>query len=169
MARKSAALLKSAPVKLTKIDAAFIKTMGKFVPYEAAKEQWSRVLDAAQNEAEAEGRLDALYRQVEREGGHSSCKSWAAFQEALRASHRAGARTLASIDAYLYAVKHADDKIHVDEAEIRAVIIDSLSDKLGDLQFSVNSGLLGGKLAQAIRKNVSEESAGDPPYCSDCE
>jgi hypothetical protein len=168
MARKSAALLKSTPIKLSPLDKKFLAKAQQYTPDPAAKEQWNRYLAALEKDAEAEARLDVVYRQVEKEGGSSSAKSYPAFMEALRLKEREASSVFGALNAYEYAVKHKDDKVGVPEEEVRAIVIDSLSDKLDDLQFELNFGLLGAKVAQEIRKDTIEENAGDPPFCSDC-
>lgn len=72
------------------------------------------------------------------------------------------------LDRWRYLVLHKDDVVNVPEVEVRAVVIDSLKDKLDGLSFNVNSGVLGTNIAKAIRLQTREESAGDPPFCQDC-
>lgn len=168
MARKSAALLKSTPVKLLPIDKAFLAAERKRVPVPGCEEHWNRYLAAIEKDAETEARLDTVYRIVEKDGGSSSSRHWPAFKEALRAKERDSSAVFGALHAYLYYVKHKDDKVGVPEQELRAIVIDSLSDKMDELQWTIQPGLVASKVAQAIRNDTTEESAGDPPFCSDC-
>lgn len=168
MARKSAALLKSTPVKLGKRSKDMLKWLNAFVPEPGCEDQWERHVKASTKFAETESRYDAICEQVEKEGGSSASPSWPAFEMMGREYMRDMSACFGALDAYTYAVKHLHDKKAIPESEIRAVVIDSLSDKLSALTFSVNTGILGSKLAQAIRLDVTEESSGDPPYCADC-
>jgi len=71
---------------------------------------------------------------------------------------------MGALDRWRYACEHLNDKVLVAEEEVRAVVLASLSDKLEGIDFSLNHGLLGSKVAQAIRKNVSEETM-EAPLC----
>lgn len=168
MARKSAALLKSTPVKLDGTSKAFLKELGKIKPVEGQEEHWERYLAAVQAHEEQTARFDAVFKLVEREGGTSNCKSWPAFLVEEKKAMVTAKTAFQSLDAYQYAVAHRFDKIGVPETELRALIGDSLSESLM-LKASVNTGLLAAKVAQAIRKFTSEESVGTPPFCSDCQ
>jgi hypothetical protein len=57
----------------------------------------------------------------------------------------------------------------VPEEDVRAVVGASLSDKMDEVQFTVNYGILGSKIAHAIRMDVDEGESLDVPYCQDCE
>lgn len=106
---------------------------------------------------------------IDSAGGDHTHKLWSKFEEAGKAYERAVKSAFGTLDAYQFAVAHKNDKIGVPEEEVRAIVIDSLSDKLDEMEFTLNVGLLGSKVAQAIRKDTSEDSAGDPLYCQDCE
>lgn len=168
MARKSAALLKSTPVKLDKLAKDFLLALNRQEPVAGCEDSWERHLRAAEEHEEASARAGVLFVQVEKEGGTSACKTWPAFIEAQKLADRALSAVFGSLDHYLFAVKHIDDKKGVPEDEIRATIIDSLSDKLNGLTFSVNPGILGSAIAKAVRKDTSEESVGVPTFCEDC-
>jgi hypothetical protein len=71
-------------------------------------------------------------------------------------------------DAFAFKVKHKDDVVPALEEDIRGVVIDSLSDKLDELEFTLNVGLLGSKVAQTIRDIVADQDMGQPPLCGDC-
>lgn len=169
MSRKSAALLASTPVKLDSVSRDFLKQLAKLPVEPGFEVQWDRYTAACRVAEEAHTRYDIVFRQVEKEGGTSSCKSWPAFIETGRAYERAAHAAMGALDAYFYAVKHKDDKTGVPEAEVRAIVLDSISDKLDGLDFSINTGLLGSKVAQAIHKLTEEASAGLPPFCADCQ
>lgn len=169
MARKSAALLKSTPVKLSKAQKEGMAELAKRVPVEGCETQWARFLLVNTKHEELTARYDAVAAQVEKEGGTSDCPSWSAFQKINGEWLRSVSATFGAFDAYTYAVAHKDDKIDAAQAEVRAIVIESLADKLDGLTFNVNSGVLGSNIAKAIRNLVSEESSGDAPYCQDCE
>lgn len=169
MARKSAALLKSTPVKLDKLAKGFLLTLNRQEPVAGCEDSWERHLRAAEEHEEASARAGMLFSVVEKEGGTSSCRTWPAYIEAQKVADRAMSAVFGSLDHYLFAVKHIDDKLGVPIEDIRATVIDSLADKLDGLTFSVNVGLLGAAIATAIRKDTSEESAGEPSFCEDCE
>ena len=166
--RKNAAMLKSAPVKLHPIDKAFNAKLGKQKPVPGCEEQWGRYLDACQAEAEAYARYDAISKQVEKEGGTSSCRSWPAFVK-LGHDWQIKSRTaMGALDTYEYAVKHRDDDVPVAEDDLREVIGASMEDNMDGLQITLkSSGLLAAKVAQAIRRNVIELEFTDIPYCQD--
>lgn len=140
-----------------------------FEPEPGFEELWQRHVTAVIALDRAWTQFVKLGDKIDAQGGGSSHKLWPKFLEAEKAYEQAVRKSFSTLDGYTYAVAHKDDKIGVPEDEIRAVVIDSLSDKLDELEFTVNNGLLGSKVAQAIRKDTSEESAGDPPYCQDCE
>ena len=166
MARKSAAMLKSAKPKIGKHDAALLKRLERMTPEPGFEEQWERYLAAERVHAEETARYDALFHQVEREGGGSSAKTWPAFIAQGKRVDQTFRASIGSLDAYMHAVKHKDDKVNVPEDEVRGVLNASFSDKLDDLSFSVNYGILASKVAQAIRKDT-QEAALDVPYCAD--
>lgn len=168
MPRKSAALLASTPVKLDKLSRDFLAKLQDTEPAHGCEEQWVRYIGAAEAYEQAYTRAEMVGTQVEKEGGSSSCQTWPAFIEAQRAQERAMSAVFGALDSYLHAVKHKDDKRIVPEAEVRAIVIDSISDKLDELKFNIKPGLLGSQVAQAIYKLTSEESAGEPAFCADC-
>lgn len=73
-----------------------------------------------------------------------------------------------SWDAFWYKVAHKDDPVLVSLDEVRNVVVVSMQDKTDELEFTLNSGLLGSKLAQAIRELVHENEVGEPPLCPEC-
>lgn len=144
-------------------------------PYQAIEpepgfeEHWQRHLDAMDRFHKAEREYDKVFEKVEREGGTSSSKSWGKFEEAEKVYLRAMQAAFGTLDHYVHAVAHKDDAVYVDEKEVSAVVKDSLSDKLDELEFTLNIGLLGAKVAQAIRKDVTEGMDSEPLFCQDCE
>jgi hypothetical protein len=168
VARKSAALLDDQPVKLNRLSRDFLVQLGKFEPTEGCEDAWNRYLKAAREHEEMVSRYDSVTAQVEREGGHPDCKSWPAFEALGKKVDARMQSAFGALDGYRHAAKHVNDKAKAIENEVRSLVIDSLDDKMDELQFSVNGGLLGSKIAQAIRDDVSDDSAGEPMFCSDC-
>jgi len=169
MARKSAALLKSTPVKLSKLSKVFLAELAKFKPVEGCEDQWANYMARATEHEEQTSRYDAVFMQVEKEGGSSTCKSWPAFLLAGKSTDQTAKAAFGALDVYQYAVKHRFDKVGVPETDLRAVIGDTFSENLSVKINLKNSGLLAAKVAQAIRTRTAEESVGDPPFCSDCQ
>lgn len=168
MARKSAAVLKSAKLKISDRDAKFIKEAEKREVPEELRPEWDRYLLALREEADAEARVDALLAIVEEEGGSSAAPTYPAFQTALKAAQQASATVYGSLIHFLNREKHIGDAKLVDESELRAIVIDSISDKLDAVRFSINNGILGSKVAQSVRKLVQEVDPVMPPLCADC-
>jgi hypothetical protein len=168
VARKPAVLLKSTEVKPSKRHLAFVKSEEGRDPAPGCETEWQRYLTACREQGEADARLDAISRLVEKDGGTSASSYWTAFEEALRASQRASSAVIGSLNAYLYRAEHINDDKLVPEEELRVIVADSLSDKLEGLAFSMNHGILGSKVAQAIRTLVIESEAVEPPLCPDC-
>lgn len=161
-------MLKSAPVKLDVHTKTHNAWLAKVTPVPGCEEQWGRYLTACQEEGEAYARYDAIHKQVEKEGGTSSCRSWPAFIK-LGNEWSAKSRTaLGSLDVYEHAVKHQHDDVPVAENDLREVIGASMEDNMDGLQITLKSGgLLAAKVAQAIRNNVIEYEFSDIPYCQD--
>lgn len=168
MARKVAALLKSTPVKLDRISRDFLAVIDKGKPVPGCEEQWRWYVEAAHVCEETQTRYDVIYRQVEKEGGTSQSKSWPAFIEAGKVHERAVNASIGALSAYLYAVKHKDDLKRIPAEELRMIAKESLSDKLEELQFSVNVGILGSHVATAVRNLTSDGFVDEPPMCDDC-
>lgn len=167
MARKSAELLKSTPVKLGTLAKDFIKRIEKVTPAEGCEDQYRRYVTAVVKAEESCARYDALFERVEREGGTSSCKSYPSFMAAGDEYSRMARSAFSALDSYLYAAKHINDAKLTEEDELRDIIIASLSDKLDELQFTLNTGLLGSKVAHAVKHNVTEHTFEDMPLCDD--
>lgn len=167
MARKLSALIK--PVKVSKVDKEFYEYLAGREVEAGFEEQWDRVLKAEQIHAEEHARYDLLYQQVGKEGGSSDAPSWSAFMAQGKKSDQTLKAVLMALDGYEYAVKHRFDKVTAENSEVRLTIIDTLSDKLDELDFSINHGLLGSKVAQAIRESVSDGFEGVPILCQDCD
>lgn len=72
---------------------------------------------------------------------------------------------LGALDAWRHQCKHIDDVALAGQDEFRSIVIASLSDKLDELMFSVNGGILGSKVAQSIRDLVSEDDTLEAPLC----
>lgn len=168
MARKPSALLKSVPIKLSKSATKYIDHERKRKPVVGCEAQYTRYIEALEKAADADARLDAVYKIVEKEGGTSSSEHWGAFQVALRESAKAGVIVFGALDAYVYKSKHINDVELVNEDELRAIVIDSLSDKLEGVLFTVNHGILGSKVAQSLRHVAVEAEVVEPPLCADC-
>lgn len=155
------------PVKLSKLSKSFLSQLAAITPVEGCEEQWQRYVAAATEHENTQARLDLIFRSVEKDGGTSSSRSYPAFMEQTKVADRALHAAFGALDSYLFATKHVNDKTAVAETELRATVIDSLEDKLDELQFSVNIGLLGSKVAQAIRSDVIEFDY-DVAFCQDC-
>jgi hypothetical protein len=168
MARKTVATVRSAPVKIDGISKRFLASEEARDPVLGCEVEWNRYLIACREQADSDARLKVISAIVDKEGGTSSAKHWPDFSAALSASQRASSAVMGSLSAYLYRVEHINDDKLVVEEELRAIVIDSLSDKLEGLQMTINSGMLGSKVAQAIRTLVIEDEAIEPPLCPDC-
>jgi hypothetical protein len=169
MARKSAVLLKSTPVKLDKTARVHIAQIEKFVPVEGCEDHWQHYVNAVRVHAEEEARWDAITRLLSADGKEQDSKHWPAFvAQGARVDQTMKAQ-FGAYDSYQYRVRHKDDKVGVPEPEVRAVVIDTLAEGVEDMQFSINHGMLGSKVAQAIRKDTSEGESVEPPLCIDCQ
>lgn len=92
------------------------------------------------------------------------------FHKALSACRRQAMSMFGALDKWQYLVKHKDDpstEPAIPEADVANVISASLSDKIDELAFTVNYGLLSHKLAHLIRMDVQETDSGDVPLCGD--
>lgn len=136
---------------------------------EGTERAFDYYFEMATKHAEAEARLDAISKLVDKgkNAGSSQHEMWPSFMAALLEAEKAGVREMRAFDAWRSAVKHMHDDIKVSEDDLRAVVKDSLADKVGELQFNLNAGLLGSKIAQAIRDIVIEHETGDIPLCQD--
>jgi len=166
MARKSVAVLKSVPVKLHKRDEAFLAAMAKKGTPEGTESAFKVYLEAGHATADAWMRMDMLGKAVDKKG--SNDPQWPLFQEAANEYARRSSIEMRALDNWLHAIKHRHDDVLVDEAELRAIVNDTLADKTDVLQWTLNSGLLGSKVAQAIRESAIEGSISQPPICADC-
>jgi hypothetical protein len=88
------------------------------------------------------------------------------FNANLADISRLGQAAMRSYDAWQYVVKHEHDIENVPEEDVRGVLSASFSDKVGELKFSVNYGILASKVAQAIKRDTQEASI-DYPLCRD--
>lgn len=167
MARKSITSVKNAPVTLPKRSQKHIdKLTGLPIP-KGTEEHYGRFLAAVKATEEQHVRVDELAKIVDKDG--SKHARWPEYIEALNVLTRKQLTEFGTYDAWAYFCKHKDDKVGVPVDEIRSILIDSLSDKIdGGLDFSVNYGILGSKVAQAIRTTTSDESSGEVPFCKDC-
>lgn len=166
MARKNAALLPNAQVKLGKQALANIKEMERIDVPEGTEDAYRQWIEATRAVEEQSVRVDALQALVEKKGSHDP--NWPAYVESLRVLQRRVSAAFGACDKWVFVRDHQHDKKLVSMEDVKATIIDSLSDKIDGLTFSVNYGLLGTKLAQAVRPLASDESAGDPTFCADC-
>lgn len=92
------------------------------------------------------------------------------FDAALTACRRQCLKMFGALDKWRHLVEHKDDPItgpSVPTAEVTSIISMSLSDKIEDMEFSVNYWLLASKIATAIKMDVQEGGAGDIPLCAD--
>lgn len=167
MARKALVLLKDAPVKLNKRAREYLAGVERTVPEEGCEEQWQSYVNSVRAVENVSARLAELEKVVGKKG--SASRHWPVFQAELRKYDKVGFASFGALNVYQFTVKHRFDKIGIPEDELRAVVIDSLSDKMDELAFSVNYGILGSKVAQAIRQFTVEESSGDPVFCVDCQ
>jgi len=169
MARKNAAMLKSTPVKISALGRELLARLGKIKPVPGCEEQWERYVATVKAQEEASARYDMIYKQVEREGGDSSCPSWPAFMQAGHEYDIKVKSCFGALDAYTYAAKHVDDPVPTDESNVREVIAASLEGNLDGLDFSLKStGLVAAKIAHAIIGDVIEEETGAFTLCEDC-
>lgn len=122
----------------------------------------------------AERDLAAAWKEVDKlwsDKTANNLRKGATIEDYKKALRMVDARQIAvfgMLDRWRFLVRHKDDPILVPEADIRAIVIDSLSDKFEELQLSSNVGWIGTKIAQAIRQDVSEGSSGRPAFCNDC-
>lgn len=131
-------------------------------PIEEARERY----EAAQRELDASWAENNAMFSSRSSDGLKKGISQAEFKESLTRIDRAQKATFGAFDMWQYAVAHKDDKVLAVEEDVRSVVIASLDDKLDEIQFSLNGGLLASKVAQAIRQDVSEEDL-DVPLCED--
>jgi hypothetical protein len=90
------------------------------------------------------------------------------FDRSIRAIDKSQKAMFASFDAWRYSCKHINDPIMVSIEDIRAVVIDTLTDVMDELDFNIKPGLLGHKVAQVVVPMVQEAEYDDIPYCDDC-
>lgn len=88
------------------------------------------------------------------------------FDASLKRISDLGSTTMRSFDAWRYAIAHEHDIENVPEEDVRAVLGASFSDKVGELKFTVNYGILASKVAQAIKRDTQEATM-DFPLCAD--
>jgi hypothetical protein len=168
VARKSQAVLKSAVLPLGKIDSKLLVTLKKLPdhPVEGFEQQWERYLHAVEAHGQSSAKVDMLFKVVDKKGHNHP--DWPAYRAALDDMEHKYRTEIGAWDAYRYAVKHKDDKIGAPIEDVRAIVNDSLAPMIDGLQFNLNHGLLASKVAQAIKVLTIEESAGEPPFCTDC-
>lgn len=166
MARKSAALLKSAKIKLSKSSTDFLKTVEAMKVPAGVEEHFDRYITRCHELEEQWARVDEIAKLVDKKG--SNDPNWPAYLTAHNDLARAQSGAFHALDGLQYAIKHLHDKQGVPVDDIRATVIDSLAGRVDVLTFSVNAGLLGSSIAKVIRKDTSEESAGEPPFCEEC-
>lgn len=165
--RKSAASLKKQPVKLSKLSLDFIAQVEAMPVEPGTEKQHEAYVQACIELEEADTRAQILADKVDKLG--PSDPAWPAFDAALHELQKAQKRCFGMTDGFVYATNHINDAVMVPEEDLRAIANDSLADKLDELQFSVNYGLLASKVAQSIRKDAAEGDAGNPPFCGDCQ
>lgn len=165
MARKSAALLKR-PMALPKASQRHMAGLDRVVPPEGVDAEYDRFKNASYALEEQWVRVEKLGKIVEKDGRDDP--NWPAFQDAIKTLAARERQVFSSWDGFAHKVRHRLDPVPVPEADIRAIAIDSLSDKLDQLQFNLNIGLLGSHVTTAIRNLASEGEPITPPLCEDC-
>jgi len=166
--RKTQALLKSSPTKLLAPDKAHMAWLSRQTPAEGCEDAWEHYVKAVQEEGETYARYDAVYRQVEKEGGTSACKSYEAFLHAEHVWATKAQAALGFLDSYERAKKMVGVPVVAAEDDLRAIVGASLGDNMDGIQINLKSiGLLGARVAQAIRHDVIEEESTDIPLCQD--
>lgn len=88
------------------------------------------------------------------------------FKASLEGVAKLGMIAFRSFDAWQHSIAHKDDIENVPVEDVRGVLTASLSDKLGDLKFTVNYGILASNVAKAIKRDTQEAEL-DVPYCAD--
>jgi hypothetical protein len=141
-----------------------VDNLKKFEPVEGTEDQWNRYVTSVVQRLKQESRFAQACDN--HDSAHTD-ESYKAMKAEGDLYSRRMLSELGALDAWRHACKHVDDKVAVAEDEVRAVVLASISDKLESLQFSVNGGILGSKVAQAIRKDVTEVEL-DAPLCQDC-
>lgn len=163
MARKTA-LLKITVEGIPKAWRWQIDNLKKFVPVEGTEQRWDRHVTATAERLKQQARFDQACDLHEQ---HNSDESRALMKVEGDKLNRLMHAEFGALDAWTHQCKHMNDKILMPEEDVREVVIASLSDKLEELQFTVNYGMLGGKIAQAIRHTVSEDDTMVPPLCAE--
>lgn len=164
MARKSSVLLKSQPVKLTKLSETVLADIKKMVVPPGTEEQFDRYLNAAIRHEEQYSRIDILAKKIK----DSNDPNWAAFQTALRDYDKTHLALMGAIDAWQFAIVHLNQTVSVSFDDLSAVIWDSLSDKVEEIQFSNLLTQLAGIVVAEIYDVATEHEMGAIPLCSDC-
>lgn len=173
MPRKSAALLKDAKFDIHPAWKDQIKWLRKYKPAEGTEEAWSRHVDAVEERAREMTKYDQLTEAIDK--AHAAGKEpddevRAAWKESGKKYDQLINREMLALDKWRYQLLHKDDaptEPSVPEEDVRAIIGASLSDKLDELQFTKNYGLLATTIAHSIRMEVSEGDVGEPPLCND--
>lgn len=165
MARKSTTLLKSAEIKLPMISKRAIEaTENMFIPDGVDLAVHRRHVDALKALEEQYVICDRLGAKINgfRDKGYDK------FIEAQRTLSIRQSQVFSTYEGLAHAIKHANDVKYAAQEEVRATISESLTDKVDEIQFNINIGLLGSNVAQAIRNQVVEVAMDDIPLCEDC-
>lgn len=92
------------------------------------------------------------------------------FNDGMKVIQRLQVAAFGALDKWRHMMAHKDDpstEPSVPVSEVSAVISASLSDKIDDLDFSINHGLLASKIANTIKMDVEEGDVGEIPFCVD--
>lgn len=163
MARKSSVLLKSQPVKLTKLSETVLADIKKMTVPPGTEEQFDRYLNAAIRHEEQYSRIDILAKKIK----DSNDPNWAAFQTALKDYDKTHLALMGAIDAWQFAIVHLNQT--VSEADLWAVTNDSLMEKKEEIDFNVPTQALALFVAQSVQDIATEHETGSVPLCGDCQ
>ena len=163
MARKTAILKITAGDKVPKDWQWQIDNLKRFKPVAGTEGQWARYVGAV------EKRLQQLARFEQACDLHDkflSDESRALMHFEGKDLDRMTLREMQLLDAWRDTVAHINDAVIVPEEDVRNVVNMSITDKIEVIDFTLNHGLLASKVAQALRKNVTEFD-GDVPLCAE--
>lgn len=143
-----------------------VKTLRAYAPPPGTEEAWERYVEATVKRLENTYAYEQLGDLLDKRPEDEEVRRlWKELGERYDRLIRA---ELSFFDHWHHQVKHLGDKKVASEEEVRFVAIATLTDKTGDVQFNIKSGLLGSKLAQAIYRDTEEVEQVDPPLCTDC-
>lgn len=141
-----------------------VESMDRFTPVAGTESQYNLYVKSVSDRLKQQARFDEA---CELHGEHNSDDSRALMKLESAKLEKLLRRELHFLDSWRATVRHLHDKVGVPEEDVRKIVIASLDDKLDNLDFSMNKGILGSKVAQAIRKEVSESEI-NAPLCANC-